>query len=100
MLIKLGRFNITREPASLEERIELGYCFVHRTSFICYKYLAEDRELQVLQSAAGFYIGCQVGPDEEISEEPLSRDSQDYYRTQEDAMHALVDRTWVQRLNP
>jgi len=99
MPVKFGRFNVSREPESLEERTELGHCFVHRTSFICAKYLEEERELRVCHSAAGFYIGCRAGTDDEIPGEPLSRDSENYYATQEEAMHHLVDRTWTQRLD-
>jgi hypothetical protein len=100
MPIKFGRFYIAREPESLQERTELEHCFIHSTSFICAKYLFKERGLQVLRSAAGFYIGVRAGIEDNIPGEPLSRDSQDYYRTQEDAQFALTTRTWVQRLNP
>ena len=99
MPVKFGRFNVSREPEDFFEKEILGHCLIHRTSFICAKYLSEERDLQVLQSAAGFYIGCRAGMDDEVPGEPLSRDSQDFYSTHEDAMHDLVDRTWVQRLD-
>lgn len=95
-----GKFQITREPLNFAERLLLGHCFVHRTSFICANYLEEERKLQVLESAAGFYIGCETGVVEGMPGEPLSRDSKHYYATYEDALQALVDRTWTQRLNP
>ena len=46
--------------------------------------------LQVLKSAAGFYIGTQD------DEGPVSRES-DYYTTHEAAQQALATGNWVQR---
>lgn len=95
-----GRYQISRDPTDFFEKEMLGHCFVHRTSFICAKYFEEERELKVLQSAAGFYIGTRAGIEEGYNPgEPISQDSQDYYPTHEEALHALVDRTWVQRLD-
>lgn len=46
---------------------------------------------QVLQSAAGFYIGTAD------DEGPVSRESE-YFSTHEEASNALNNGTWVQRL--
>lgn len=95
----LGKFQINREPDDLLEKELIGHCFVHRTSFICAKYLEEERSLQVCLSGAGYYIGCRAGVEDEIPGEPLSRDSVEYYGTHEEALHALMERTWTQRLD-
>jgi len=49
---------------------------------------------QVLKSAAGYYIGtkCEYGP--------ISRESVEYYRTQEEAQKALDNQSFTQRDNP
>lgn len=61
-------------------------------------------DLQVLKSAAGYYIGTIFtnGEDDEFPglEEPGSRDSYDYYPTEEAAKHALNTRSWIQRDHP
>lgn len=50
--------------------------------------------LQVLKSAAGYYIGT---ADEEG---PVSRESVEYFRTPSDASTALANSTWTQRPSP
>jgi len=58
--------------------------------------LAKGRyPVQVLRNAAGYYIGTQ---DEQGM--PYSRESVEYYPTEEQADFALRNRTWTQRLNP
>lgn len=54
----------------------------------------EERELQVLSSAAGYYIGtlCDIGG-------PNSRDS-GYYASEEDAQADLDAGAFMPRLNP
>lgn len=50
-----------------------------------------DLEVQVLQSAAGFYIGT-------FSEEgPFTRESVEYIKTRDMAVAALRDGRWTQR---
>lgn len=50
-----------------------------------------DLELEVLQSAAGFYIGT-------FSEEgPFTRESAEYFRKKESAEQALATGQWTQR---
>jgi hypothetical protein len=52
----------------------------------------ENLELQVLKSAAGYYLGTRddVG-------DPVSRESEEYYRTEEQAKKALKESIWTQR---
>lgn len=50
--------------------------------------------IQVLRSAAGFYIGTR----DEI--EPVSRESEEYWKTKPEAEKALTDGTWTQRADP
>lgn len=49
--------------------------------------------LRVLQSNAGWYIGTWD------NEGPVSRESECYYRTQEEAQKALDTNTWTQKNN-
>jgi hypothetical protein len=51
--------------------------------------------LEVLKSAAGFYIGT-FDP----KEGPFSRESEEYFPSEEAAREALVNGAWTQRLNP
>ncbi|QLG96513.1 hypothetical protein HZF02_23345 [Pseudomonas yamanorum] len=48
--------------------------------------------LQVLRSAAGYYIGTADGF------EPVSRESEEYYRNEDAAKQALELNLWTQRL--
>ncbi|ABM97040.1 hypothetical protein [Methylibium petroleiphilum] len=50
--------------------------------------------LQVLESAAGFYIGTTH------EDMPYSRESAEYWRKREAAEQALADGTWTQRDQP
>jgi hypothetical protein len=52
-------------------------------------------ELQVLNSAAGYYLGTldELGM-------PYSRESEDYWRTFEEAEAALESGAWEQKLTP
>ena len=52
--------------------------------------------IQVLQSAAGFFIGT-ADPKEPG---PISRESQEYWSTREEAEYALRHHEWSQRPNP
>jgi len=53
------------------------------------------RELEVLKSAAGFYIGTH---DPALG--PVSRESQEYWKTEEKAATALRLQQWTQRQEP
>ena len=58
-------------------------------------YCNKDMPLQVLKSAAGFYIGtC------DSHGCPVSRESVQYWRNQEPAEHALSTGEWTQRSEP
>lgn len=61
---------------------------------LCYRWSRIALPLQVCQSAAGYYIGC------EKDHEAYSRESEEYYRTRELAQHALETDTWTQRAHP
>jgi len=52
-------------------------------------------KLQVLHSHAGFYIGT-------LDEDgmPFSRESNEYFRTKEDAEKALATESWTQKEAP
>lgn len=50
-------------------------------------------ELQVLRSGAGWYLGT-------FYEGPFSRESVEYWRTEEEARTALESGNWTQRENP
>jgi len=52
-------------------------------------------ELQIMQSAAGYYIGTQTPEGM-----PCSRESENYYPTREAADTALADDSWIQRKEP
>jgi hypothetical protein len=52
----------------------------------------EKLEIQVMESAAGYYLGTRDGADD-----PVSRESEDYYRTEEQAQKALKESNWTQR---
>ena len=55
----------------------------------CYGYILEP---QILQSKAGFYIGTV-----DALNEPVSRESEEYYLTYGDASEALYRQEWTQR---
>ncbi|MBK7656701.1 MAG: hypothetical protein IPJ18_18365 [Betaproteobacteria bacterium] len=56
-------------------------------------YCNKKLPLQVLQSAAGFYIGTQ---DPESG--PCSRESNEYFRTREKAQTAFENNQWTERV--
>lgn len=55
----------------------------------------QQLELEVLESAAGFYIGT-FDP----NEGPVSRESVEYWPTRKKAETALTTNLWTRRLNP
>lgn len=71
---------------------------VQNATYISEEEKSEYSELQVLQSAAGYYIGT-LHNDPEGFQEPGSRDS-GYYATRELAQQALDEQSWDQRSNP
>lgn len=66
-----------------------------QTGLLAKKYCNLSLPLQVLNGAAGFYIGT-------FNEDgPISRESAEYFPTWEDAYQALTDGSWTQnRLEP
>lgn len=78
-----------------------------RSSF-CQDFLGLDLPLAVCQSAAGYYLGVVTTkqtvidhPNAGLSEgEPLSRDSMEYWSTEQEASVALTSGRWIQRMNP
>jgi hypothetical protein len=56
-------------------------------------------ELQVLKSAAGYYIG-RLFTDEEGFTQPGSRESAEYYGSAMNAEHALINYTFTKRDHP
>lgn len=65
-----------------------------RFGYLAYVYSGERLELQVLQTRAGFYVGT-VRDDM-----PCSRESNEYYQSEEAALDALVNDTWTQKAAP
>ena len=63
--------------------------------YIALTFSGKELELQVCRSAAGFYIGTM---DPMLG--PVSRESQEYYRTHEEAQYALDNDTFTQREYP
>lgn len=59
------------------------------------KFCGCELELQVCRSAAGFYIGTM-----DPMMGPVSRESQEYYRTHEEAHSALINNTFTQKEMP
>ena len=87
-------YALSREPKTDGEVQALKECFENRVSYLAHKYLKEKHRLQVCESGAGFYVGAT----DQNTGEPVSRDSQEYYQTEEEAQFALDNRTWTQRL--
>ena len=63
------------------------------SGLLALKYVGERLPLQVLRSAAGYYIGT-------YDDGPVSRESVEYFPTDEAARHALETGAWTQRQHP
>ena len=61
---------------------------------LAYQFQGAAYENEVLKSAAGYYIGT-VHP----VEGPNTRESYEYYRSEDDAKAALELHTWTQRMS-
>lgn len=61
---------------------------------IAKKHLGQELPVEVMQSAAGYYIGTSCNG------LPCSRESLQYYRARECADQALQNGTWTQREEP
>jgi hypothetical protein len=66
----------------------------HGAGALALRYCNKTLPLQVLRSAAGFYIGTAD------DEGPCSRESVQYWRQEADARSALTNGHWTQRLEP
>ncbi len=78
-------------------------------SALTMQWLHVETPLAVCKSAAGYYLGAVVAeemmkkyPDGDYLGvgEPLSRDSQEYWGTEQEAMDALASGNWIQRPTP
>lgn len=65
-----------------------------RNGYIAQQFGNSTLPLQVMQSAAGFYLGTQRGGF------PFSRESTEYWRNQSEAEAALAKGEWTQRDHP
>lgn len=61
--------------------------------YLAFKHCGLSLPIEVLESAAGFYIGT-------FDDGPCSRESVEYYSTRAEAEQALRESTWTQRSNP
>ncbi len=94
MLSNASHLKYSREP-TFEDRVFLSHTLVHVTSFQCARYMEEDHPLQVLRSTAGWYLGAACE-----RRGPLSRDSAEYYPSEQAAQEALTLQSWTQRMDP
>ncbi len=94
MLSRYSHIKYSREP-DFQDKVFLSHTLVHMTSFQCARYLEEDHPLSVLHSAAGWYIGAVS-----VEGEPLSRDSEQYYTSEQEAREVLTKQSWTQRMDP
>lgn len=62
---------------------------------IARKFMDASLENQVLKSARGFYIGT-----EDPNAGPVSRESEEYWQSQEKAVQAFQPGHWTQRREP
>lgn len=67
---------------------------MHKYGFLAFSVTGKKLPLNVLQSAAGFYIGTF---DEEGA---VSRESNEYFRSFESCNYALQNGEWSQKENP
>lgn len=89
----------TRIPPKEQDAIQAGALDFRNGRWTKFGVLARDYcnkrlELQVLESAAGFYIGTADDAG------PCSRESMEYYATRGEADDALANRTWTQMEQP
>ncbi len=93
MLSNYSHLKYSREP-TLEDKILLSHTLVHMTSFQYLKAFGMDRPLVVLSNADGWYIGALDGV-----RLPASRDSEEYYPSEQEAQEALDNQSWTQRMD-
>jgi len=74
------------------DKLTMSY---HTHGYLAEMYSQCKLEVQVCQSAAGYYIGT-MNPDGS----PCSRESGNYYHTAIEADKALREKSWIQRMYP
>lgn len=62
-----------------------------KTAHLAKKYCGLNLPVRVCESRAGFYIGTQIGGG------PVSRESVEYFGSEEEATKALESGSWTQR---
>ncbi|WP_186207403.1 hypothetical protein [Burkholderia gladioli] len=72
----------------------IGTGRIHRVGLLAQIYAGMDLPLQVLRSAAGYYIGTAHAG------ESVSRESHEYFTTHAAAADALANDSWHQRAHP
>lgn len=92
----MDNLKLTREPKDLMEMEMLNHAIAHELSFLSQQDgpLAGCLVLEVCQSAAGYYLGCQH------KEFPVFHDSVEYWATREEAQAAMNNHSWTQKLDP
>jgi hypothetical protein len=66
-----------------------------RFGHLAQTFAAYELPLEILESAAGYYIGtCH------LEQGPFSRESEEYFPSAQAARNALENGVWTQRLNP
>ena len=63
--------------------------------YLALTYMGQRLPLQVCRSAAGYYIGTI-----DVEQGPTSRESVQYFQTNQEARDALVTGQWQQRFHP
>ena len=74
---------------------DLYYTGIIQVGKLAEEYAGRRLPLQVLKSAAGFYIGTF-----DVDDGPISRESIEYFATYELATQALILNTWTQKEHP
>jgi hypothetical protein len=93
-----GNWRSERE-SSFFDNVPTGAVIVNptyrnRVGFLAKRYASKRLPLQVLVSAAGYYIGT------EDDEGPVSRESLEYWLSREQAEKAFEDGDWTQHDHP
>ncbi len=90
----MSHLHLIREETLIVNTEEIKRCIDNGLSYLATKCFGHDVKLGVWQSGAGFYLGHWD------MEGPVSRDSEEYWETKEEAETALKDNSWTQRVHP
>lgn len=66
------------------------------TGYLALVHLNASLPLQVMRSQRGYYIGTM----DDQTGHPVSRESEEYFRSKTAAEKALLHQTWTQRVTP